>query len=95
MNKPDHPEVRITAKQHVSGSINLYLVDNGVGISEEHQKNLFEPFFTTEHNGTGLGLYLCREICTANKANIRYISNSPLTEGMGTCFCLSFAAVLT
>lgn len=95
MNKPDNAEIRITAKQHVNGSINLYLVDNGAGISEENQKNLFEPFFTTEHNGTGLGLYLCREICTANKANIRYIPNSPLTEGMGSCFCLSFAAVIS
>lgn len=93
LHNPDQAEIRITAKQHVNGSINLYLVDNGSGISEENQKNLFEPFFTTEHSGTGLGLYLCREICEANEANIQYISNTQITEGMGSCFCLNFAKV--
>jgi two-component system sensor histidine kinase PilS (NtrC family) len=93
LNNPDNAEIRLTAKEHLDGSINLYLVDNGSGISEENQKKLFEPFFTTEHTGTGLGLYLCREICEANKASIKYISNTPLTEGMGSCFCLSFAKV--
>lgn len=93
LNNPTQAEVRVTAKQHIDGSIKLYLVDNGAGISEENQKKLFEPFFTTEHTGTGLGLYLCREICEANKTSINYISNNQLTEGMGSCFCLSFAKV--
>jgi two-component system sensor histidine kinase PilS (NtrC family) len=34
--------------------------------------HLFEPFFTTEARGTGLGLHLARELCTANGASIRY-----------------------
>lgn len=93
LNNPEQAEIRITAKQHANGSINLYLVDNGAGISEENQKKLFEPFFTTEHTGTGLGLYLCREICEANQANIQYIANSPLTKGLGSCFCLNFCKV--
>ena len=92
-NNPNQAELKITAKQHINGSINLYLVDNGSGISEDNQKNLFEPFFTTEHSGTGLGLYLCKEICEANEASIRYIPNSQLTNGMGSCFCLNFAKV--
>lgn len=93
LHNPDQAEIRITAKEHVNGSINLYLVDNGSGISEENQKNLFEPFFTTEHSGTGLGLYLCREICEANEAHIKYIPNTKITENMGSCFCLNFAKV--
>lgn len=93
LHNPDQAEIKIIAKQHVNGSINLYLVDNGSGISEENQKNLFEPFFTTEHSGTGLGLYLCKEICEANEANIQYISNNQITKGVGSCFCLSFAKV--
>ena len=36
------------------------------------QQPAFEPFFTTEARGTGLGLYLTRELCVANGASIRY-----------------------
>ena len=36
--------------------------DHGSGISSEHVKNVFEPFFTTRNGGTGLGLYVCHEI---------------------------------
>jgi signal transduction histidine kinase len=36
--------------------------DQGSGISSEHLKNVFEPFFTTRKGGTGLGLYVCHEI---------------------------------
>jgi two-component system sensor histidine kinase PilS (NtrC family) len=68
-------------------------MDNGQGISEENQKNLFEPFFTTEHSGTGLGLYLCKEICEANKARIKHIPSKYLADNLGTCFKLSFSKV--
>ena len=40
----------------------LEIQDQGKGIIKEHLQQLFEPFFTTEHKGTGLGLYLSREI---------------------------------
>jgi two-component system sensor histidine kinase PilS (NtrC family) len=93
LKNPTQAEIRITARQHVNGSINLYLVDNGSGISEENQRKLFEPFFTTEHTGTGLGLYLCREICEANETSIQYIPNDQLTENLGTCFRLNFNKV--
>jgi len=93
INAPEAAQLKITAKQHIDGSVRLYLMDNGVGISEENQKNLFEPFFTTEHSGTGLGLYLCREICEANKASIKHIASDHLADDLGTCFSLKFAPV--
>ena len=93
LKSPDDAQLKITAKQHIDGSVRLYLMDNGAGISEENQKKLFEPFFTTEHTGTGLGLYLCREICEANKASIKHISSDHLAGDLGTCFSLNFAKV--
>ena len=93
LNNPDDAQIKVHAKQHTDGSVRLYLMDNGAGISTENQKNLFEPFFTTEHTGTGLGLYLCREICEANKANIKHISSEHLIDIAGTCFCINFAKV--
>lgn len=49
------------------------VIDQGLGISEENSHHLFEPFFTTESQGTGLGLYLSRELCEANQAQLEYL----------------------
>ena len=49
------------------------VIDQGRGISEENSHHLFEPFFTTESQGTGLGLYLSRELCETNQAQLEYL----------------------
>jgi two-component system sensor histidine kinase PilS (NtrC family) len=41
-------------------------------VSDELIPNLFEPFYTTEVTGTGLGLYLSKELCEANDARLSY-----------------------
>jgi two-component system sensor histidine kinase PilS (NtrC family) len=56
--------------------VELSVIDNGPGVPEPIQGQLFEPFFTTEAKGTGLGLYLARELCEANRATLEYV-NSP------------------
>ncbi|MDH5552035.1 MAG: ATP-binding protein, partial [Nitrosomonas sp.] len=43
--------------------INLDVIDDGPGVSPAQLRKLFEPFFTTETSGTGLGLYIAREMC--------------------------------
>ena len=47
--------------------------DNGEPIPQEQIGQLFDPFFTTSNNGTGLGLYLSRELCLNNHANLEFI----------------------
>ncbi len=56
--------------------INLDVIDDGPGVSPVQLKKLFEPFFTTEASGTGLGLYIAREMCEPNHASLDYIENT-------------------
>lgn len=62
------------------------VIDCGPGVPEGERGHLFEPFFTTESEGTGLGLYLSREICEANQARLDYIPKEK-----GACFRITFA----
>jgi two-component system sensor histidine kinase PilS (NtrC family) len=64
----------------------LDIIDDGIGIDEQARANLFEPFYTTEAKGTGLGLYISRELCEANQARLDYITTK---EGK-SCFRISF-----
>ncbi len=57
--------------------VELSVIDNGPGVLAPIQAQLFEPIFTTEAKGTGLGLYLARELCQANSATLEYANNPP------------------
>lgn len=65
----------------------LDIIDNGPGVSPEALAHLFEPFFTTNAKGTGLGLFICRELCQANKARLNYLPH----ETRGCCFRITFS----
>ena len=65
----------------------LEVVDNGPGIDPELVTQIFEPFFTTDSGGTGLGLFIAKELCECNLAQLDYI---PIPTG-GSCFRLTFA----
>jgi two-component system, NtrC family, sensor histidine kinase PilS len=56
--------------------VELNVIDNGPGVPASTQTQLFEPFFTTEAKGTGLGLYLARELCVANRALLEYVADA-------------------
>jgi two-component system sensor histidine kinase PilS (NtrC family) len=53
--------------------IELHVTDDGGGVPRELQSQLFEPFFTTFPSGTGLGLYIARELCAANGTTLEYV----------------------
>lgn len=55
--------------------VELNVIDDGPGVPRASQGQLFEPFFTTESKGTGLGLYLARELCAANRAALEYVDD--------------------
>jgi len=55
-----------------NGKLNIVVEDNGVGISPENQKKIFQPFFTTlrAKGGTGLGMHMVYNICTQKLAGV-------------------------
>ncbi len=72
---PQHEgSVRIALNSY-GDQVELNVIDNGPGVAPEIQGQLFEPFFTTESKGTGLGLYLARELCAANRAALEYVDD--------------------
>ncbi|MEN7528437.1 MULTISPECIES: histidine kinase dimerization/phospho-acceptor domain-containing protein [unclassified Cupriavidus] len=50
----------------------LIVWNDGAEVTREQQRSLFEPFFTSNPQGTGLGLFMARELCGANDAQVRY-----------------------
>ena len=48
----------------------LDVIDEGPGVKDSDTEQVFEPFFTTESGGTGLGLFICKELCEANNARL-------------------------
>jgi signal transduction histidine kinase len=71
----------------------LEISDNGIGIPKEERKAVFDKFHrvgneqTRSQKGTGLGLYIVKEICKAHKAEITISDNSP----RGSRFQITFS----
>jgi len=66
----------------------LDTIDWGSGVPAEIVDNIFDPFFTTTPKGTGLGLYIARELCESNGARLEYF---PGDKGVGSRFRVTFA----
>lgn len=62
---------------HLENVVQIDVIDDGPGVDKQLVNQLFEPFFTTFSSGTGLGLYIAREICEANGASLDYIEVAP------------------
>lgn len=64
--------------------VEVIISDTGRGISEENIENVFKPFFTTRHSGTGLGLSMTREVVQRHGGSVTLES----TVGVGTTVTL-------
>ena len=80
----------VTSQAETEYVIQLDVIDDGTGVPNAIQAQLFEPFFTTESTGTGLGLYIARQLAEANNATLDYIETSS-----GGLFRLSSKGVMS
>jgi len=70
-----------------TGTPYLDVIDFGSGVQTGSIQEIFEPFHTTSTEGTGLGLYIARELCECNNARLSYVD---ITTA-GGCFRISFS----
>ncbi len=83
-------EVRIDCvigRHQASGRLKLDICDNGKGLEEHVVEELFEPFQSGNNSGTGLGLYIARELCSLNQSTL--VAEN--LEQQGACFRILFA----
>ena len=76
-----------TAARDEGGAV-LSVASDGPPIAPEVERYLFEPFFSTRSRGTGLGLYICRELCERYAAHIEYRLR-PATDTLRNEFVVS------
>ncbi len=82
---PGEPaRVMVVSRQGEHGVPILEVIDRGPGIAPKVAAQIFEPFYTTHEYGTGLGLYLARQMSEANQAALEYVR----VAGGGSCFRL-------
>lgn len=73
--------LKLTLTSHSNPNFMMITVtDDGAGIDASIQASLFEPFITTEKNGTGLGLYIAKELAEANGAKLNFQSSPTGTQ---------------
>jgi len=68
--------VKLSAWNSDEGRVVLEVVNDGPAVAPDVVPKLFEPFFTTSVGGTGLGLYIARELCEANGADLEYVMSA-------------------
>lgn len=82
--------VKFLTGKDADGRPYLDVIDWGGGVPAAIADNIFDPFFTTSPKGTGLGLYIAKELCEGNAAAIDYY---PGDGGVGSRFRIAMARV--
>jgi two-component system sensor histidine kinase PilS (NtrC family) len=82
------PSIRLASRHDAeSGYCIVTVADNGPGISPKQLEKIFEPFYTTRKEGSGLGLYIAKQLCEANQAELT-VDSEP---GQGAYFHIRLA----
>jgi len=81
------PEIAIKLRSRI-GLVTLSVSDNGIGMSELEQRQLFKPFFTTKAEGSGLGLVICRKMLAQMNGTIEVRSR----QGEGTTVTMTLTS---
>ncbi|MEE9493327.1 MAG: HAMP domain-containing sensor histidine kinase [Gammaproteobacteria bacterium] len=84
----DPKRVDIRMYQNNDQTVTLDIIDNGPGIPPGSADKIFEPFYTTDSQGTGLGLYLARTLCEINQSQLSYHNDNGKS-----CFRIHFTAL--
>lgn len=85
----DDGEIKLaTLYDRGRGVVTLEVADNGSGLAPEMRAKIFEPYFSTKENGTGLGLTIVSQIVEDHRGYIRALANEP----RGTRFSIEFSA---
>ena len=90
---PHDDSLAITTRVSPSGAISLQVWSDGAPMDKSVERHLFEPFFSSESRSSGLGLYICRELCQRHGASIGYqrlVRTTPRGEIGGNAFTVGF-----
>jgi len=82
--KPESIRIHVEAVRSDT-VVKLDVIDDGPGITPDVRARLFEPFFTNAAGGTGLGLYIAREVCEANGASLDHVETRKGTQFTVLC----------
>jgi signal transduction histidine kinase len=75
----DHGHLIVLANSRQDSDY-ITVIDTGEGVPEENRSTIFEPLFTTKAKGTGLGLWICKEIIYRHRGDLKVIHHSDLTS---------------
>ena len=80
------PRIEMRGELSSEGQVLISVADNGHGMDQAVQENIFVPFYTTKRHGTGVGLSLVRQIIRSHRGQVG-VRSAP---GAGTTFRISF-----
>lgn len=90
---PAPDALHLVTRGNVAGQVSVQVWSDGAPLDRSVERHLFEPFFSSESRSSGLGLYICRELCERHSASISYQRlQRPTERGMieGNAFTVNF-----